>query len=485
MSTRPGTDVLNSEINCDRFALMGVHLRKKMIPYVTDTSMLLYRGTSRQRPLQWVLFVVLICSPAPADMLRGVEELDSIVAVVNNDVIVTSELEHQIALAIPQIRDRGIKLPPRPDLERQVLERMILGRLQLQKAKELGIVIDDTELTETITNIATRYGMKLEELRATLESEGVHYQDFTADTRLKLITSRLQTHEVVANIKVTAQEINRFLERESSRLIERSDVKLSHILIAVSENASATAVKKAEAKAKDLVKRLRSGADFAQLAIRFSNGQRALEGGDLGWFLIGQVPSPAEEAARSLARGEYTEPLRSPSGYHIIKLADFKGSGPKIVNQINARHILIRTNEVVSDDDAKTLLEQLRLRILGGGDFSTLARSHSDDTGSALKGGNLGWLGPGDTVPEFEKAMSTLAPNQVSVPFKSSFGWHIAQVIERRIQDTTDEAMRMKARKMIQERKADTAINLWLHRLRDEAFVEIRLPRAEAEERSR
>jgi len=426
------------------------------------------------------LFVVLICSLVPADVLWGVdEELDSIVAVVNDDVIVASELEHQIALAIPQIRDRGMQPPPRPDLKRQVLERMILGRLQLQKAKELGILIDDAVLTEAITNIATRHGMKLEELRTTLESEGVRYEDFAADTRLKLITTRLQTHEVIKNIKVTDQEVERFLERESGRLIERSDVRLSHILVAIPESAPAAVVKKAEAKAKDLVKRLRGGADFAQLAIRFSDGRRALEGGDLGWFPIGQVPSLAERATRSLSKGKYTEPLRSPSGYHIIKLTDFKGSGPEIINQINARHILIRTNEVVSDDDAKTRLEQLRLRILGGDDFATFARSHSDDTGSALKGGNLGWLGPGDTVSEFEKVMNALAPNQVSTPFKSSFGWHIVQVIERRTQDITDEAMRMKAREMIRERKADAAIDLWLRRLRDEAFVEIRLPTAE------
>jgi len=433
----------------------------------------------------WTLFILLIFVLAPAAALWGGEDLDSIVAVVNDDVIVASELEHRIALTIPEIRDQVTTLPPRPDLERQVLERMILGRLQLQKAKNLGIMIDDAALTETITNIAARYGMKLEELRATLKSEGVRYEDFAADTRLKLIKARLQTYEVVTNIRVTDQEIKRFLEQESGRLMERSDVKLSHILVAVSENAPTAVAKKAEAKARNLVSRLRGGADFAQLAMRFSDGRRALEGGDLGWFPMGQVPSLAQEAAHSLTKGECTEPLRSLSGYHIIKLADFKDSGPKIVNQINARHILIRTNEVVSDDDARSRLEQLRIRIRGGDDFATLARSHSDDTGSALKGGNLGWLGPGDTVPEFEKAMSALAPNQVSAPFKSSFGWHIVQVIERRTQDTTDEAMRLKARETIRERKADAAIELWLRRLRDEAFVEIRLPSAEEEEKSR
>ncbi len=437
------------------------------------------RGTSGRGLSIQALFVILICSLVSAGTLWGGEELDAIVAVVNNDVIVASELEHQIALAIPKIRNKGIMLPPRPDLEHQVLERMILGQLQLQKAKDLGIVIDDAVLTETITNIAAHHGMKLEELRATLESEGVRYEDFAADARLKLITTRLQTHEVVRNIRVTDQEIERFLEREAGRLIERSDVRLSHILIAVSEDAPTATAKKAEAKAKNLVKRLRGGADFAQLAMRSSDGRRALEGGDLGWFPLGQVPSLAREAARSLSKGECIEPLRSPSGYHIIKLADAKGSGPKIVDQINARHILIRTNEVVSDDDARTHLEQLRIHILGGDDFATLARSHSDDTGSALKGGNLGWLGSGDTVPAFEKAMGTLAPNQVSAPFKSSVGWHIVQVIERRTQGTTDEAIRLKAREMIRERKVDAAIELWLRRLRDDAFVEIRLPTAE------
>ncbi len=443
------------------------------------------RNTGGQGLPVQVLLATLICALVPAAALRGGEELNSIVAVVNDDVVVASELEHQIALVVPEIRGRGTALPPRPDLERQVLERMILGRLQLQKAKEVGIVIDDAMLTETITNIAARHGMTLEQLRATLEAEGVHYRNFAEDTRLKLVTSRLQAHEVITNIRVTEQEIDRFLERESSRLIERNEVKLSHILVAIPENAPIKAVKKATAKVKDLIGRLRRGADFAQLAVRFSDGRRALEGGDLGWFPLGQVPSLAQEAARSLAVGEFTEPLRSPSGYHIIKLTDLKGSGPRMVNQTKARHILVRTNEVVSDNDAKTHLEQLRVRIVGGDDFATLARSHSDDTGSALKGGDLGWIGPGDTVPEFEKALSTLAPNQVSAPFKSTFGWHIVQVIARRTRDTTAEAMRLKARETIRERKADEAIELWLRRLRDEAFVEIRLPAAKGEARAR
>lgn len=427
------------------------------------------------------LLTLLTCLLAPAGAPMAIEELDSIVAVVNNDVIVESELEHEITLVIPEIQGRGTALPPRPDLERQVLDRMILKRLQLQKAEELGIAIDDAMLTEAITNIATRNGMALEELQATLETSGVRYEDFAEDTRLQLITTRLQAQEVVKNITVTDQEIDRFLERESSRLIERTDVRLSHILVSVPEGAPPETVKKAEAKARSLVGQLRKGADFSQLAVRYSDGRRALEGGDLGWFPMPQVPSLAQEPAHKLAKGEISEPLRSPSGYHIIKVADVKGSGPAMITQTNARHILIRTNEVVSDDDAKIRLEQLKIRIIGGDDFGTLARSHSDDTGSALKGGDLGWVNPGDTVPEFEKTMDTLGPNEVSKPFKSSFGWHVVQVIERRTQDTTDEIMRLKAREALRERKGDEAIEQWLRQVRDEAYVEIRLPGAEDE----
>lgn len=428
------------------------------------------------------LLPLLTCLLAPSGAPTAIDELDSIVAVVNQDVIVQSELEHEIALVIPEIQGRGTALPPRRDLERQVLDRIILKRLQLQRAAELGIAVDDAMLTEAIANIAARNGMALEELQATLEAGGVRYEDFAEDTRLQLITTRLQAQEVIKSISVTDQEIDRFLAHESSRLIERTDVRLFHILVPVPEGSTPEAVAKAEAKARGLVEQLRKGADFAQLAVRHSGGRRALEGGDLGWFPMAQVPSLAQEAAHTLAKGEYSEPLRSPSGYHIIKVADVKGSGPQTVTQTNARHILIRTNELISDDDARTRLEQLRIRIVGGDDFETLARSHSDDTGSALKGGDLGWVNPGDTVPEFEKQMNALGPNEVSQPFQSTFGWHIVQVIERRTQDTTDEIMRLKAREALRERKADEAVEVWLGQLRDEAYVELRLPSAEDEE---
>jgi peptidyl-prolyl cis-trans isomerase SurA len=341
--------------------------------------------------------------------------------------------------------------------------------------------VDDATLTQAMANIASRNGMTLADLQATLEASGIRFEDFRDDTRTQILTSRLQAKEVVKNIAVTDQEVDRFLERESSSLIQRSQVRLFHILVAVSETASAEEVEKARQKAQGLVKKLRAGADFAQTALRSSDGRQALEGGDLGWFSMAEVPSLVQELAHTLAKGEISEPLRSPSGFHIVKLADLKGTGPEVLTQTKARHILIRTNEVVSDDDARTRLAQLRMRILGGDDFATLARSHSDDTGSALKGGELGWVNPGDTVPEFEAAMDALAPNAVSQPFKSSFGWHIIQVTERRRQDTTDELMRIKAKEAIRERKADEAVEQWLQRLRDEAYVEVRLPEPEGD----
>ncbi|MFD2112190.1 peptidylprolyl isomerase [Thiorhodococcus fuscus] len=403
------------------------------------------------------------------------EELDAIVAVVNDDVVVNSELDREIQLVIPQMKQRGTPLPPEPQLRKQVLDRLILKHLQQQRANELGIKVSDAMVNEALNNIANRNGLTLPELQATLEAGGIDFDDFRKDTQSQILTSRLQSQEVVKKIQVTDQEIDRFLAKESSRLVEREQVRLQHILIALPDNPTPQQVKAAETKAKRLVTQLRGGADFATLAARDSDGRNALEGGDLGWFEMGAVPSLVSDLAYSLAKGEISDPLRSPSGFHIIKLTDIKAAAPKSVTQTKARHILIRTNEIVSDSDAKRRLSQLRTRIQGGDDFGMLARAHSDDTGSALKGGELGWLNPGDTVPEFEQNMQGLEINEISQPFKSPFGWHIVQVEERRSQDTSGDIMRIKAREALQRRKAEEATEEWLRQLRDEAYVEIRL----------
>ncbi len=408
----------------------------------------------------------------------GAQELDSIVAVVNDDVVVQSELEHEMGLVVPQLQQQGTAIPPPEQLRKQVLERLILKRLQQQRAKQLGIAVDDATLNETLGKIAGRNGLTLEELQATLETGGIRFADFREDTRMQILVGRLQEQEVARSIQVTDQEVDRFLKREAGSLVPREQVRLSHILIALPDNPSPAQVAQAEAKARSLVTKLRAGADFAAVAAASSDGRTALEGGDLGWFEMAAVPTLVGDRAQTMAQGAVTDPLRSPSGFNIIKLTDIKGGLPGNVTQTHARHILIRTNEVVSDDDARSRLGQLRQRIVGGDDFGTLARAHSDDTGSALKGGDLGWANPGDTVPAFEETMDKLAPNEVSEPFKSPFGWHIVQVLERRSQDTTQELLRLKARDAIQRRKAEDATETWLKRLRDEAYVEVRLDTA-------
>jgi peptidyl-prolyl cis-trans isomerase SurA len=420
--------------------------------------------------LAWLSLMIM----TPAAMAQ-IEPLDSIVAVVNNDVIVKSELEGEIALMRPQLEAAGAAVPDEATLQRQMLDRLIAKRLQMQRAKAIGLEIDEDELAQAMTNIANRNGLSLDGLQEALAANGIAFSDFRDDTRMQIITSRLQQQEVVQNIRVTDPEIDRFLEQESDTLINRSEVRLQHILIALPDPATPQQVQQAQEEARSLAVRLRQGADFAQLARAQSDGGRAAEGGDLGWFPMAEVPSLAVDAANNLAKGEVSDPIRSPSGFHLIRVSDIRGDEPEPLTQIHARHILIRPNEVVSDEDAKRRLQRLKLRIEGGDDFATLARSHSDDTGSALNGGDLGWVSPGETVPQFEEVMQRLGENQISEPFRSPFGWHIVQVLERRRQDTRDEVMRLRAKDVLRQRKAEEATELWLQQLRDEAYVELRL----------
>lgn len=438
-------------------------------------------GGPSRAPRRWlaeplIRFGVLLLMALSVQWAQA-QELDSIVAVVNDDVVLESEVARETNLVIPQLQQQGTAVPPPEQLRKQVVERLILKKLQQQRAKQLGIEVDDATLMEAVTNIASRNNLSVDELKATLEAGGIRFQDFWEDTRMQILLSRLQTQEVARGVQVTDQEVDRFLEKNASQLIPREQVRLQHILVALPESPTPAQVAQAEKKAKGLLAKIRGGADFAAVAAASSDGRTALQGGDLGWFEMAAVPTLMTDLARTMALGEVTEPLRSPSGFNIIKLTDIKGGGPQSVTQIHARHILVRTNELVSDADAQTRLGQLRTRILGGDDFATLARAHSDDTGSALKGGDLGWLSPGDTVPEFEDVMSGLAPNDVSEPFQSPFGWHIVQVLERRTQDATDDLLRLKAREAIQRRKAEEATDAWLRQLRDEAYVELRLDR--------
>ncbi len=426
-------------------------------------------------PLRRRLILLAIIWLTSATAAAQVQPLDAIVAVVNDDVIVQSELDSQIDLLVTELQSRGANIPDRTVLEEQVLDQLILEHLQMQRAENLGIEVDEATLTEALTNIAARNGMSLMQLREALEANDLSFEEFREDTRRQILTSRLQQEEVVKEVQVSDQEVERFAETERDSLIVRNEVQLGHILIALPEDPSSQQIEQARNEAQELVRRLRQGEDFAAVARARSDGGRAQEGGDLGWFPIGEVPTLAAQPAQTLGRGELTDPIRSPSGFHIIRIIDIKGDAPEPVTQTKARHILIRTSEVVSDEDAKRRLEQLRLRVTGGDDFAMLARANSDDTGSALNGGDLGWVNPGDTVPAFEREMDALSPGEISQPFESPFGWHILQVTERRQQDTTDELIQLRAKEALRLRKAEQAKQLWLQRLRDEAYIEIRL----------
>jgi len=408
-----------------------------------------------------------------------VTPLDRIVAVVNEDIISASELDHRVKELVAQLEQKGAELPPMEIIQAQVLERMIAKRLQLQMAKQLGLSVDDATVTKAIANIAENNQVTLLQLKEILEADGVSFELFREQLREDILINRLKQKEVVNRIVITDQDVRNYLERETGSSRQRSAVHLLHILIATPEGASPEDVQAARDKAQRLVQELREGADFSSMAIRESDARQALEGGDLGWMEPNRIPTLFIQEVDKLEPGAISDPIRNASGFHIIKLAEVKGTQRTIVTQTHARHILITTNELVSDAEAQHHLETLRERIIGGESFEALARSHSDDKASAIKGGDLGWTSPGDMVPAFEQQMEALQPNQISEPFKTQFGWHIVQVLERRDHDNTEEVMKNNARMELRKQKADEAIELWLRRLRDEAYVEILLDQDE------
>ena len=416
---------------------------------------------------------------AAGGLQAAVKPLDQIVAVVNDDVIAKSELDSSVSEMEAQLAQKGVTAPPLEILRQQVLDRMISKRLQLQTAHQLGLSVDDDTVTKAIANIAKTNNITLLQLREVLERDGISFALFREQLRDDILINRLKQKEVINRIVITEQDVNNFLAREMGSQRQRSAVHLLHILIATPEGASPEDVQAAKNKADSIYTDLSKGADFAQTAMRVSDGRQALEGGDLGWIETSRVPSLFTKLVDSMEPGDVSEPIRNASGFHIVKLLEIKGGKKMIVKQTHARHILINTNEIVSDSEAKQRLQTLRERIVNGESFEALARSHSDDKASAIKGGDLGWTSPGDLVPEFEEQMNALALGEVSQPFKTQFGWHIVQPLERREHDSTEEVLRNTARQAIQKQKSEEAIDLWLRRLRDEAYVEVHLDELE------
>ncbi len=412
---------------------------------------------------------ILPLSPA------NTETLDTIIAIVDNDVIMASELERRMARVRRETAQRGTQLPPSADLEKQVLERLIMNSIQLQSAKRSGIKVDDSMLNRAISNMANQNNMSLDDFRAALESEGFSFNQFREDIREEITLTRIRQKQVDNRVFVSEREVKNFLATQTQQGNNAEEYELQHILIAVPEDADEEQKKELEAKAEDVLDQCNSDSDFSKIATEISDAGNATGGGNLGWMEADQVPSLFSSELATMNKGEVSSLIKNNSGFHIFKLVDKRSSDVQIIPQTRARHILIRTNELTSDEDAEARLELLKERIEGGSDFAELARSNSDDNASAVEGGDLGWTSPGTMVPVFEKEMDALSDGEISAPFKSQFGWHIVQVLEHRQYDGTEELTIAKARAAVKKRKIEEDRQSWLIRLRDEAYVEYRL----------
>ena len=397
-------------------------------------------------------------------------ELDRVAAVVNGDVILVSEVERRFRHLVFDLRQTGARLPTQEALVRRALDELILERLQLGIAERLGLRVSDARVDHTIESIARRHNATLADLGRALEAGGIPFADFRERIRNDLIVEGVRRREVLNRIQVSDEEVARYLSLPDRAPAEGEEYLVGHILIPRASNDTA-----ARAVAEDVLRRLRAGESFAALARHHSSGARASEDGILGWRPAAALPSLFADVIPNLAPGDTSDIIESSSGFHIVRLLDVRAAGQSVVRQTHAAHILVTLKPLVSDDDARRRLERLRERVLQGEDFGELARFHSDDTASAVRGGDLGWLSPGDAAPEFEAMVNAMEEGALSEPFKSSFGWHLVRVLARRDHDNTEEVRRARARNAVFQRKANEELTAWLGELRDNAFVRIRL----------
>ena len=412
----------------------------------------------------------LIASPA-----RAVVLVDRIVAIVDKEVITYSELYAAVGQAERELKRRGTPAPDRPILERQMLERLIMDKAQLQMARDSGVRIDELQVDRAVERIAASNKMTLADFRRALESDGVVFDAWRNDIRQQMILGRLREREVESRVHVSETEIDVFLEQTKART-DNAEFNIAHILVRVPEGASPERIRQARERAEQALGEIKGGAPFGRVAASYSDAPDALQGGVLGWRSQDRLPELFAEALMKLQPGQVSEPLRSPAGFHILELLERRGADTEApVRQTRLRHILIRTNEAVSESEARRKLVDLRDRIVNGNaDFAELARAYSED-GTAARGGELDWTYPGDTVPEFERGYEELKIGEVSQPVRTPFGYHLIQVLERRASDVSPERKRMQARQALHERKADEAYQEWLRQLRDQTYVELRL----------
>jgi len=402
--------------------------------------------------------------------------LDRVAAVVNDGIVLVSDLDQQQQLISDRLRQAGQQLPPGNILRQQVLERLIMQEIQMQRADRLGIKVSDEMVNQALAEVASRNGMQFSDLPAALESQGIDYRTYREEVRREMTLNGLRQRDVYSRIYVSPREVEQCFAKQKASPGDDVDYDLQHILISIPASATPEQVDERTARAQGIYERARRGEDFAQLAISYSDAGTALEGGSLGWRKGSQLPSFAADVIPRLQPGGITEPIRTPSGLHIFKLVETRGTtGSTLVSQVHARHILLETNAIEDDDAVRQKLLQFRDRILKGDSFEAIASVNSADSGSAAKGGDLGWVGPGTFVPAFEQQLDMLAENEISQPFKTQFGWHIVQLLGRRTYDATDDVIRNRCVAQLRESKVDEETEIWMRRLRDEAFVEYRL----------
>jgi peptidyl-prolyl cis-trans isomerase SurA len=403
------------------------------------------------------------------------ELLDRVVAVVNDGVVLNSDLDAQVAAVSERLRQQKLDLPPQNVLRQQVLERLVLQEIQVQRATHAGVKISDEQVNAALGDVAKRNGMTLSQLPEALAGQGIDYAGYREEIRREITLNLLRQRDVLQHISVTPREIDQFLDKQAKTPSERNEYNVSHILIAVSQEANPAQVEAATKRATEVYERAKGGEDFAKLAVAYSNSQTAFDGGALGWRKGSELPTFLTDVVGRLKAGEVSEPMRTPTGFHIVKLNEVRGGTQQAVeDQIHARHILMKTNELADDALVQQKLNALRDRILKGEDFSGVAQTNSEDPGSASEGGDLGWAGPGTFVPEFEQKLASLKDNEISMPFHTQYGWHIVQVLGHRRYDNTDELKRRQALEAIRASKADEETELWLRRMRDEAYVEFK-----------
>ena len=419
--------------------------------------------------IAWVC--IFACSLSNAQ----VKILDKIIAIVDDDVVLQSELNRRMSSIMKQIKQSNTAAPPEDLLKKQVLDRLISERIQLSIGYNAGVRISDDELNQAIGRVAASNNLSIDQYIDRLTMEGTSLSIIREEIRHELIIMRVQQASIMRRIRVSDQELNNFLNSEEGQLVSSPDVNIGQILLAVSSNASKASIDKVSNQAMDLYQQIQDGKDFKELALSYSMDQSALQGGDLGWRNMAQLPKIFSQEIDLLTLGTVSEPIRSGAGFHLIKLYDRRGGDAKLIEQNLVRHILLEPNALRNKLETKKLLQQIKNEVLAGEDFEQLAKAHSEDKSSALDGGNLGWSTPGMFVPEFEATMNNIAVGEISEPFESQFGWHILQVTDRRQQDFSEEILRNRAQNLIRQRKYDEELQVWLQEIKDEAFIEIKI----------